>query len=491
MSIHVVMQVTKEIATYGRRTAAANAIWARSHSHTMSVHGPLGGSRPAPRGYDARFGKVQFLRKSAEGAQEDAQNEHKWLLWLDADAFVAVHHDWAKEVILRFGSAAHVIASLDPGEDGTLNTGVLLVKRSAWSVNFLNDWWLHPSAQQGKTDQAVLDEVLVAMRAAGESVRFVSTDPEAVPIGPVDAKVVVLPVGAINCDQKWWQSFIPSVSPVLHLMNHGMNVREKLGTEILQRLWCGASSGAYESPEAAIASQKLEWLEPHYEQVLRNCSFDEFDGRCTELLLNFLLDKGRAADAEAAWQYGVETGMLNVGGAQNAASFFSQYSRAHAATNGELYISLNQLETTFKERLNRARSAHATGSTTKPLKLVQYYRSAVSALRREHSTRFDMMAKLHGTIGMLLQTAGSDHSDTAEDHLQLATEYDPQNWRLKSNLAAVLASRPRPNVAQALRVLQDALDSTVEASPAFTALEKQRNELLSGTHGKHVGGETH
>ena len=162
-----------------------------------------------------------------------------------------------------------------------------------------------------------------------------------------------------------------------------------------------ASSGAYESPEAAIASQKLEWLEPHYEQVLRNCSFDEFDGRCTELLLNFLLDKGRAADAEAAWQYGVETGMLNVGGAQNAASFFSQYSRAHAATNGELYISLNQLETTFKERLNRARSAHATGSTTKPLKLVQYYRSAVSALRREHSTRFDMMAKLHGTIGML------------------------------------------------------------------------------------------
>ena len=140
VSIHVVMQVTKEIATYGRRTAAANAIWARSHSHTMSVHGPLGGSRPAPRGYDARFGKVQFLRKSAEGAQEDAQNEHKWLLWLDADAFVAVHHDWAKEVILRFGSAAHVIASLDPGEDGTLNTGVLLVKRSAWSVNFLNDY---------------------------------------------------------------------------------------------------------------------------------------------------------------------------------------------------------------------------------------------------------------------------------------------------------------------------------------------------------------
>ena len=114
VSIHVVMQVTKEIATYGRRTAAANAIWARSHSHTMSVHGPLGGSRPAPRGYDARFGKVQFLRKSAEGAQEDAQNEHKWLLWLDADAFVAVHHDWAKEVILRFGSAAHVIASLIP-----------------------------------------------------------------------------------------------------------------------------------------------------------------------------------------------------------------------------------------------------------------------------------------------------------------------------------------------------------------------------------------
>ena len=113
----------------------------------MSVHGPLGGSRPAPRGYDARFGKVQFLRKSAEGAQEDAQNEHKWLLWLDADAFVAVHHDWAKEVILRFGSVAHVIASLDPGEDGTLNTGVLLVKRSAWSVNFTIGGWIRPRSR--------------------------------------------------------------------------------------------------------------------------------------------------------------------------------------------------------------------------------------------------------------------------------------------------------------------------------------------------------
>ena len=101
-----------------------------------------------------------------------------------------------------------------------------------------------------------------------------------------------------------------------------------------------------------------------------------------------------------------------------------------------------------------------------------------------------MLAKLHGTIGMLLQTAGSDNSETAEDHLQLATEYDPQNWRIKSNLASVLLSRPRPNVAQALKVLQDALDSTV-GTPAFSELEKQRNELLASSHETQLGGGAH
>lgn len=93
--LHVVMQVTEPIGAYSRFSVASTAIWARSHGHTLSIHGELPGgtaAHPTPTNMDPRYGKVELLRQHATSCPAE------WLLWLDSDVSITVRNDWATEV---------------------------------------------------------------------------------------------------------------------------------------------------------------------------------------------------------------------------------------------------------------------------------------------------------------------------------------------------------------------------------------------------------
>ena len=157
----VVMQVTDPIGGYGRLGVAVAAAWAQRHGYDISVHAELPGgnqTHPVPLPRDHRFGKVALLRRWAAAAT------HDWLLWLDSDVFILDQGggdddggDWTARLISELGGAHDMIAS---GEfwigDGLHNSGVMLLRASAWTEAMLAAWWEHPAAvDDGQTDQLV------------------------------------------------------------------------------------------------------------------------------------------------------------------------------------------------------------------------------------------------------------------------------------------------------------------------------------------------
>ena len=192
--VHIVMQVTEPIGQYSRFAIANAALWGRTHGFTLSVHGELSGgnaSHPTPPNMDHRFGKVKFMRDHAQSCPAE------WLLWLDADVSIAVDRDWTREIIDEYPQAK-VIGSHEAGGDGVINSGILLVKcEDPWAKQFLDNWWTHPNAATGATDQFVMAKLI----AADETNSF-----------------KVLPIHIMNSDPFWWNSFAPNESPVIHLM---------------------------------------------------------------------------------------------------------------------------------------------------------------------------------------------------------------------------------------------------------------------------------
>lgn len=478
-SIHVVMQVTEEIKEYGRLSIATNALWAHSHGYSMTVYGAFHSGRPVPKGYDLRFGKVDILRRETRKAaatvitSEGDVHLHEgaeWLLWLDADTFSTMRSNWVEDIITKYGSTAHVIASIDGGEDGTINTGVLLMRRSSWAAQLCETWWTHPSAKAGRTDQSVLDEVLAGLRESGDSIRFAPKSSHEEDALPLDAKVVVLQADAMNCDQKWWRTFRPGISPILHLMNHPTHVREIIGSAILERFWC--------SPVTEGSALVLTWLIPRYEESLRMCAFDIYEERCVEILLNYYLDMQRVDKAKGVWLFGINSGMLDSDKMKRSGLGFYDLQTYHRAVDGNLYINLKPFVISSEDRLKIVRRAHATGRMTTE-GLVTLYKCALAALKRE-SAAASILSKTHGTIATLLHKEGVANNEEVEKNFDFAIDFDPSNWKIKSNFAQFLFVSGAPlKIERGFSLLSDAIILAESVDPAAAKLLQRQKKAIS------------
>lgn len=100
--------------------------------------------------------------------------------------------------IIRQYPGIKLLGSHESGGDGIINTGTLLLKcNDTWTRDLLTQWWHHPDATTGSTDQYVLAKLIAKE----------TTD-----------SIQVLPMHVMNTDPHWWNTFIAGVSPVLHLM---------------------------------------------------------------------------------------------------------------------------------------------------------------------------------------------------------------------------------------------------------------------------------
>jgi hypothetical protein len=153
--------------------------------------------------------------------------------------------DWelrVEELGARY-QAAHLLASADI-RMGLLNTGVLVLRNSAWTRTFLEQWWSGPPGTQdwrGQCDQDAFDG-LCAHYLRREQEEEAAADAEG-----VASKVRVLPMRALNSHPPAMVHQRPG-DPVLHLMGESTALRRAA----FRRAWadgvCAAAASEAQMP---------------------------------------------------------------------------------------------------------------------------------------------------------------------------------------------------------------------------------------------------
>jgi hypothetical protein len=135
---------------------------------------------------------------------------------------------------------AHLLASADI-RMGLLNTGVLLLRNSAWTRAFLQDWWSGPPGAQdwrGQCDQDAFDGLYAHYLRRGEETGLAAAEAE-----DFASKVRVLPMRALNSHPPAMVHQRPG-DPVLHLMGESTALRRAA----FRRAWadgvCAAAAAA-------------------------------------------------------------------------------------------------------------------------------------------------------------------------------------------------------------------------------------------------------
>jgi Tetratricopeptide repeat/galactosyl transferase GMA12/MNN10 family len=209
--VMVVTQIVGASVThYGARSALVNAIWAEQHNYSFRV---VGAAVDQPASYDSRYGKVSLLRSVMD---ELLPLKHsQWVLWLDADA-VIVHTSWSIDDAVTAKHASddtHIIVCAEANmETNTrMNSGVMFLRVSKWTSEFLDTWWSHPDAAIGAPDQWTFDMLW---------------DEDAM---EVRRHTAILPATTFNSEPPFYGTWTSgSIQPVIHLMGDADSVRARI-----------------------------------------------------------------------------------------------------------------------------------------------------------------------------------------------------------------------------------------------------------------------
>ncbi len=176
---------------------------------------------------DYRWNKVPMLIKALDpytGWAKDAEG----IVWIDSDA-VILDFSFAVERILKDYPTADFIASADI-KLGLINTGMLIIRNSEWSRNFLHRWWTI-SDRSKVCDQEAFDKLYAQLlyesqRDKGEG---------------IVSKVKVLSTDAINSHPPSWK-YQTSNNQILHLMGESATYRAIVFRKAYYEI-CNARSG--------------------------------------------------------------------------------------------------------------------------------------------------------------------------------------------------------------------------------------------------------
>ena len=214
-TVGLVTYATQDIWNYTAYSFAVNEIYAEHNNYVM-LHLD-GESSSEYDSFDSRWNKVKILEEALD--PETGWARHlDWVVWIDADAIVLDMNLRIEEVVAPYPEAHLLVSAEHAGSSTLINSGVVIVKNSAWSRAFLKEWWTFKSRTL-YSDQEQFDLLYKAKYAE---------------LG-LDRKVVILPPDAINSDPPAMTMQKP-YNQVLHLMGEHTMFRVRVFENGLREL---------------------------------------------------------------------------------------------------------------------------------------------------------------------------------------------------------------------------------------------------------------
>jgi len=228
-----------------------------------------------PREHDVRWYKVSLLLAALNSTSGWAR-EADFLVWVDADA-IFLDFGMKVESIAEQYPYAHMIASADVRQ-GYINSGVLVVRNSAWARNFLARWW-SVADRKALCDQDAFDVIYKLMLSEQKYKLELGVGYE-MPGGSyvkIEELIQILPRDALNSDPPAATRQLPH-NQVLHLMGESSSMRAASFREAMLSV-CNARSGGVVPVQLGLPRHRLIELAIHSyrtakEQLIQKLDID-------------------------------------------------------------------------------------------------------------------------------------------------------------------------------------------------------------------------
>ena len=136
---------TINIQQYALYSYGVNAAFAEMHNYSILSMSPSTGHMFEKN--DQRWNKVAIIAEIVKSSVFDG----RYIVWLDADLIVT-RLDFSLQSITTAHPWADLIVCADSNrENGIVNTGAMIVKRSSWSAAFFHLWWTAFDRSAGTT----------------------------------------------------------------------------------------------------------------------------------------------------------------------------------------------------------------------------------------------------------------------------------------------------------------------------------------------------
>ena len=148
LQLHEYMLITYStvnIQQYSLFSYGVNAAFAEMHNYSILSMSPSTGHMFEKN--DQRWNKVAIVAEIIKSSAFDG----RYIVWMDADLIVT-RLDFSLQNITDAHPWADLIVCADSNrENGIVNTGTMIVKRSFWSAAFFQHWWTAFDRSAGMT----------------------------------------------------------------------------------------------------------------------------------------------------------------------------------------------------------------------------------------------------------------------------------------------------------------------------------------------------
>jgi hypothetical protein len=238
-----------DISDYSPFQLGVVGAYAESKGYNFRTHQQLPVEIAMHQESDFRWNKIPLLIL----AFDTWAKESKYIVWIDSDAIVT-DFNFDIESLAQQHQNAEILASADI-RLGLINTGFIIFRNSAWSRQFLSQWWTI-SDRNLFCDQDAFD--MVYKQLAKESQE--GTD-------KFRQKVRILSMNALNTHPPAWK-YHSEGDRVLHLMGEAAVFRALVFADGYRSI-CKARSGGFLPPQLGITQESMKM---HGQRVYRDAT---------------------------------------------------------------------------------------------------------------------------------------------------------------------------------------------------------------------------
>lgn len=281
----IVTYATSNIWDYTAYTAAVNEVFAEHHGHLFHLFDDTVERYLEP---DSRWSKVKILEDAVDPISEWAEGLD-YIVWVDADLIFLDLLMNLDTLVRSTGEHVDIIVSAEHTGGSTLiNSGTVIAKRSAWSHQFMQQWWTHKNRNLF-SDQESFDMVYKLMDVSEQK-----------------KHIAVLAPDVINSDPPAMEKLQPH-NQVLHLMGEHAPFRIKVFKTAFSNICTSLSNPVVRLPKqlGVNRSNLLKWNIEVYRTEMMEL-LEVYEPRA-ELGLNTLHDSKKLSNSVHHYCHGVKT----------------------------------------------------------------------------------------------------------------------------------------------------------------------------------------